>query len=121
MSIIRRKHLPVKSLRRTPHPAEPFAAGLVEPARLSDEEQRALDEIRGDWPPADVDLDAEGGPATWGDWADDYRFVPTREEEGWAARELNRDASARRRDVVAASMINPCLARAIANGTISLN
>jgi hypothetical protein len=59
------------------------------PLRLSDDEQRALDELRGDWPPAEA-LDDEGAdPADWREWADEFRFEPSEEDARWAAEEFN--------------------------------
>jgi len=143
MSMIKRNQVRVKPTRNAPRPNRPFGLGIFHLAdctcnacldesaarhkadSLSDEEQQVLDELQGDWPPADADLDAESDPSEWADWTDAYRFIPSAEDDRWAAETSpfageRYDVAPRVRDVVRASMIHPAVAEGLATGLISL-
>lgn len=127
--MISHDRFPVKPTRHAPRSTAPFAAGLViepMPLRLSDDEQFLLDELSGDWPPAEA-LDDEDTPAgEWGAWADTYIFEPTEEEARWAAQtspfadEHYDVIPPHPADVLGRSMIGVALARALASGSIDL-
>jgi hypothetical protein len=130
-----RRRVQPRPYRRTPRRPGAFGAGIPSPdprnlSDLSEGERKVLDELAGDWLPRDAILDGSIDPAFWGAWADEFAFVPSVEDAAWAASELNKAACdydvaehqpGPRRDAVRASMINPNLARALANGSIPLD